>query len=74
MIKEKLTQADRVLRHLQKYGSITSLESFKEYGVSRLSAIIFNLKQANYQFEEEWITQKNRYGEKTTFKKYILKN
>lgn len=71
---EKLTQADRVLRHLQKYGSITSLESFREYGVSRLSAIIFNLKQANYQFEEEWITQKNRYGERTTFKKYILKN
>ena len=70
---EKITQVDRVLRHLQQYGSITSLESFREYGFTRLSAVIFILKEQNYEFDEEWITKPNRYGEKTTFKKYILK-
>lgn len=70
---EKITQVDRVLRHLQQYGSITSLESFREYGITRLSAVIFILKEQNYEFDEEWITKPNRYGKKTTFKKYILK-
>lgn len=69
---EKMTQIDRILRHLKEYGSITSLESFREYGATRLSAIIYILKERGYKFDEEWITKNNRYGEKTTFKKYIL--
>lgn len=69
-----LTQKDRVLRHLRDFGSITSWESFTEYGITRLSAIIYNLKHIDgYNFDEEWQTSINRYGEKTSFKKYILK-
>lgn len=69
----KYTQKDRVLRHLQDFGNITSWESFKEYGITRLSAIIYMLKRDGYIFGEEWISTKNRYNEKTSFKKYILK-
>lgn len=69
-----LTQKDRVLRHLKDFGSITSWESFTEYSITRLSAIIYNLKHIDgYEFDEEWQTRINRYGEKTSFKKYILK-
>lgn len=69
-----LTQKDRVLRHLRDFGSITSWESFTEYSITRLSAIIYNLKHIDgYDFDEEWQTRINRYGEKTSFKKYILK-
>ena len=69
-----LTQKARVLRHLRDFGSITSWESFTEYGITRLSAIIYNLKHIDgYDFDEEWQTRINRYGEKTSFKKYILK-
>lgn len=69
-----LTQKDRVLRHLKDFGSITSWESFTEYSITRLSAIIYNLKHIDgYDFDEEWQTRINRYGEKTSFKKYILK-
>ena len=63
-----MTQKDRILRHLKDYGHITSWESFSE------SAIIYNLKHIDgYSFDEEWQTRINRYGEKTSFKKYILK-
>lgn len=74
MKKEKITQDERVLRHLKKYGSITSWEAFKEYGITRLSARIFNLK--NYydiEIEDEQVKRKNRYGEFVYFKKYKLK-
>lgn len=70
----RLTQRDRILRHLKDFGSITSWQSFTEYGITRLSAIIYNLKHIDgYDFVEEWQTRTNRYGEKTSFKKYILK-
>ena len=74
MKKKKITQDERVLRHLKKYGSITSWEAFKEYGITRLSARIFNLK--NYydiEIEDEQVKRKNRYGEVVYFKKYKLK-
>ena len=40
--KEVKSQSDAVLWHLKTYGSITSYEAIKEYGATRLSAIIFN--------------------------------
>lgn len=39
-----------VLEHLQKKGSITSWEAITEYRATRLSAIIFNLKN-HYQID-----------------------
>ncbi len=67
------TQKDKILRHLKDFGNITSWESFVNYGITRLSAIIFNLKKEGYSFDEEWVTKNNKYNEKTEFKKYILK-
>ena len=66
------TQKERILNHLQKYGSITTLESFREYGDTRLSDKIYQLKKDGYKFSEEWLKGKNRFGEKVQFKKYIL--
>lgn len=70
---KKMTQKDRILRHLIDYGFITSWEAFEEYGITRLSAIIYNLKHKdNLNFKDEWLCRQNRYGENTSFKKYIL--
>ena len=69
-----MTQKDRILRHLKDYGHITSWESFSEYGITRLSAIIYNLKHIDgYSFDEEWQTRINRYGEKASFTKHRTK-
>ena len=70
---KRLTQYDRVLRHLREKGNITSLQAFRDYGITRLSAIIFNLRQDGYIIVNEFITRKNRYGDKVSFAKYILK-
>lgn len=68
-----MTQKDRILEHLQKYGSITTWDSFELYGDTRLSDKIYRLKQEGYNFDEEWETKKNRYGNSVSFKRYILK-
>ena len=66
-------QRFRIFRHLKHNGSITSWEAIKEYGVTRLSAVIFDLRKQGWNIGDEWEYSTNRYGEPTRFKRYILK-
>ena len=68
-----MTQVELIEKHLKDYGSITTFESFIEYGITRLSSRIWDLKRLGYEFDEEWVTRKNRYKKSISFKKYILK-
>lgn len=68
-----MTQEEKVLRHLKELGSITSWEAIMEYGITRLSAKIFNLRKQGYEIEKEYVTTKNRFGEYCTFAKYMLR-
>lgn len=45
MKKKKLSQEDVIARHLEKHGSITSMEAFETYRITRLSGRIFDLRQ-----------------------------
>lgn len=70
---EKRTQADRVLDYIKKFGSITTLEAFRDLGVTRLSARIFELRDKGLNIDSTNVTSKNRYGESCTYAKYFLK-
>lgn len=68
-----MTQCERVLRHLEDFGSITSAEAISEYGVYRLASRISDLKKQGVPIEKEMVSGKNRYGEPTSFARYSLK-
>jgi len=68
---EVKSQSDAVLWHLKTYGSITSYEAIKEYGATRLSAIIFNHRKEGYDIDSMPLTRKTRFGRNTTIAKYI---
>ena len=70
----KLTQCERVLRHLEDYGSITSLEAMSEYGIMRLASRIADLKGQGYDIVSDRGSSKNRYGEQTSYSIYRLRN
>ena len=63
----KITQCDRILRHMKDYGSITSLEAVNEYGIMRLASRINDLRAQGIAIVSEVKTGKNRYGEDPTF-------
>ena len=68
---EVKSQSDAILWHLKKYGSITSYEAIKEYGATRLSAIIFNHRKEGYDISSMPLVKKTRFGRNTTIAKYI---
>ena len=67
-----MTQCERIIRHLEDYGTITSLEAIVEYGILRLASRINDLKRMGYAISPETQTGKNRYGESTHFSVYKL--
>lgn len=69
---EKITnQKQEVLRHIKRYGSITSMEAFEKYGITRLSAIIYILRR-EYEIITIMRTSINRYGNEVNFAEYRL--
>ena len=69
---KKMTQKDKVIRHLKEVGGITPLDAFNDYAIMRLSAIIFELKDEGYNIKSEMVSSKNRFQEKVSFAKYTL--
>lgn len=69
----KVTLEDRVLEYLQENGSINPKEALNECGSMRLSAIIFDLKKEGYDIETIRETSKNKWGDKVSYAKYVLK-
>lgn len=65
-------QQERVLNYMQDFGSISSLEAFKDLGVTRLSAVIFVLKRKGHVISSKTEKSKNRYGEPVHFARYRL--
>jgi len=69
---KRVTRQDRVLQYMHDYGSITTLDAFRDLGITRLSAVIFELKKKGFNIDSSTEFGKNRYGEKTHFSKYFL--
>lgn len=68
----RISLTDRVLNYMLDNDGITSWEAIKEFGATRLSAIIFNLRRRGYVIENEWQESINRYGDSVRFVRYTL--
>ena len=55
----KIGMKKRILEHLEKYGSITSWEAIYNYGCTRISEYIRQLRFENYNIQTIWTTNKN---------------
>ena len=65
------TQYDEVKRHLEENGSITSWDAFTEYGITRLSHIIYKLRhREGLGIGAHTVTRNNRYGNPVNFSVY----
>jgi hypothetical protein len=66
------TKTNNIKNHLMVNGTITSWEAITQYGATRLSAIIFNLRDKGWDIDVERVKEKDRNGQTSTFAKYIL--
>ena len=68
----KISKTRLIQSHLLKKKSITSWEAIELYGATRLSAIIFTLREEKWDIITKPTTAKDRFGNDITFAKYVL--
>jgi|TARA_R110000737_G_scaffold286312_1_gene292867 hypothetical protein len=66
-------QKEQVLSYLRTNGSITPREADDTYAITRLAAVVFDLKELGHQFVEPTQIMKgtNRFGTPCTWAKYV---
>lgn len=62
-----------ILEHLRKYPWLTSKDAFELYGITRLAACIFDLRERGYYIETVMVETTTRFGEPCRYARYILK-
>ena len=68
----KLTQRDKIIRHLEAFETITPMEAILDYGIMRLASRISELRKEGYVIYTEMVHGYNRFDEKTRYAKYRL--
>ena len=68
------THQERVLQYIVQFGSISSMEAFRDLGVTRLSAVIFCLKKKGHKLKATTEHCKNRFGRDVYFARYTLEH
>ena len=57
---------------MEQFGAITSLDAFKDLGVTRLAAVIFKLKKSGVPIKKDMLVSTNRWGEEVRFARYSI--
>ncbi len=67
-----MTQNDRVLAYIDKFGSITQREALNVLGVARLASRVNDLRKLGHPIISEVVVGKNKFGEKTRWARYRM--
>lgn len=66
------TQCERVLRYLEDFGEIDSLQAIRDLGIMRLASRISEMRSRGIKIGDRVAKGKNRYGEPVFWKVYFL--
>jgi hypothetical protein len=67
-----MTQANRVLDWLESGKTITTLDSFRDLGITRLAARIYELKKEGHTINKRTLTVANRFSEECHIAEYFI--
>jgi hypothetical protein len=68
-MRKQLPQKEKVLNHLIKKGSLTSIEAINRYGITRLASYINTLKKT-YNISAVRVVKKSK-GKTVQFARYV---
>lgn len=65
-----MTQKQMILQYMEDFGSISTMESFADLGVTRLASRIHELIEDGIPIQKEMEHGKNRYGKQISYMRY----
>lgn len=70
----KSKQQKMVLNYMNTHGSITSIDAFRDLMVTRLSAVIYELKRKGFVIDSKIEAHTNNDGDTKYFARYRIVN
>lgn len=67
-----MTQTQKIIEYMKKYGSITPLDALREFGCMRLAARINDIERQGVTIAHETEHSVNRDGDKVCYARYKL--
>lgn len=67
-----MTKSEKIRRDLLNGRAMTAMDAWVDYGMSRMSALIYTMRQAEIPVETEMITVKDRDGKDCTVARYSI--
>lgn len=65
-----VSQKKMVFDYIREFGSITPVDAFRDLGITRLSAIVFRLKDEGHDIDKAIEIGENRFGNRTRYARY----
>lgn len=65
-----MTQKQLVLDYIEKFGSITMFDGFRDLGITKVNTVVSELRKSGYQIKGEWETSQNRSGKPVRYMRY----
>lgn len=69
-----MTQSEKIMNYMERYGSITQIDALREFGCMRLASRISDLRRDGIRIKSEMVKAKNRFGEPISFARYSLED
>lgn len=68
-----MKQTEAVKDYMERFGSISSFEAFKDLGITRLSGRIYDLRREGVPITAEKVKYISRLGREGTYARYRIK-
>ena len=65
-----MTQCEKVIKYMDDFGSISTMEAFMDLGITRLASRIHDLTRRGTPIVKKMESGKNRYGETVHYMRY----
>ena len=69
-----MTQKELVKEYLERYGSITTWQAFKDLYILDLQGAIRDLRRKGMDIQDRRLYKRNRFGKRISYKKYFIRN
>lgn len=67
-----MSQHDLILKHMKDHGSITTFEAYEQYGITKLTTRISELRRLGVKIRHQAHSGVNRFGKPVTYNRYWL--
>lgn len=68
-----MTQKEKILDYINRFGSISPFEAFRDLGITKLASRISEIIQDGVEIEKTMEKSKNRFGERVCYMRYSLR-